>query len=58
VIQATSNIYVGSHTIIVEASIPGGNSFLIEILVIVEPDCNFSTLSGGEPSDVVRYDIS
>ncbi len=43
---------------LVDVSIPGGDYFEMVIQVTVEPDCNFSVIAGGEPNDVVKYDIS
>lgn len=58
VISAPSNSYVGQRNLLVEGSIPGGDMTSLKIVVTVLPDCNFAVISGGEPNDMVRYDIS
>jgi hypothetical protein len=58
VVSAASNTYVGSRNLYVEGSIPGGDSTSLKIVVTVLPDCNFAVISGGEPNDMVRYDVS
>jgi hypothetical protein len=57
-IKVTSNSYVGTKTIIAQGSIPGGSTRSMDIIVNVLPDCKLAKVTGGEPNDVVKYDIS
>ncbi len=54
----SSNLHVGQHTFIVDAGIAGGQVNSWNVVVTVLPDCNFAAITGGEPNELVKYDIS